>query len=116
LPSPSPDVEASPSPSPSLPDQPGGASPSPSPQPLQQGKPQTPAAKLSGVLINLGAVQQCQVSTRGTPAAGILVCLSGCSPVGQYHEHGTVPAQQWSVVQQINCTVPCRAHAGIAAC
>jgi hypothetical protein len=113
-PSPSPDVEASPSPSPSPQDQTGGASPSPSPQPLQQGKPQTPAAKLSGVLINLGAVQQCQVSTQGTPAAGIFVCLSGCSPVGQHH--GTVPAQRWSIVQHLGCTVTCCATVGIAAC
>jgi hypothetical protein len=76
-PSPSPNVTDSPSPSPAPPDQTGEASPSPAPQPLQQGKPQTPAAKLSGVLINLGAVQQCQVSAQGTPAASVFACLSG---------------------------------------
>lgn len=69
-PSPEPEPESSPSPSPDVAVE---TSPSPSPQPLQQGKPQTPATRLSGVLINLGVIQQCEVSRHATV---VLVCCS----------------------------------------
>jgi hypothetical protein len=58
--SPSPSPEESPSPSPQTVE----ASPSPSPQVPLQGVSQTPASKLSGLLINLGAVQHCTVSAQ----------------------------------------------------
>jgi hypothetical protein len=59
-PSPSPSTKDSPSPSPQAVE----ASPSPSPQVPLQGLSQTPASKLFGLLINLGAVQHCTVSAR----------------------------------------------------
>jgi hypothetical protein len=52
----SPSPSSSPSPSPSV----NETSPSPLPSP-QQGAPQTPAAQLHGLLVNLGAVKQCKV-------------------------------------------------------
>ena len=85
--SPSPVPEASPSPSPEEPPSPSPqvveASPSPSPQMPLQGLSQTPASKLSGLLINLGAVQHCTVSARAPcrpsvkqpPVCG--VCIAG---------------------------------------
>jgi hypothetical protein len=85
--SPSPAPEASPSPSPEEPPSPSPqaveASSSPSPQMPLQGLSQTAASKLSGLLINLGAVQHCTVSAqapcrpsgRQPPVCGVCIAL-----------------------------------------